>query len=67
VIRFGFEDLKLNRIHASTFRHNPASAHVLQKVCMQCEGIQRQHFFKNGVFVDLENYGLLRGEFDERT
>jgi RimJ/RimL family protein N-acetyltransferase len=62
VLTFGFEELKLNRIHASYFTHNPASARVLQKIGMKYEGIQRQHLFKNGEFIDLGNYGLLRSE-----
>ena len=38
VLRYGFEVLKLNRIHASHFAGNPASGRVMQKIGMQHEG-----------------------------
>lgn len=66
LIRFGFEELKLNRIYATYFTHNPASARVMQKAGMTFEGILRQHVVKNGVYVDLGVYSLLRGEYDQK-
>ena len=38
IIQFGFEELKLNRIAAGHFPHNPASGRVMQKVNMRYEG-----------------------------
>ncbi len=63
IINFGFEELKLNKIYASHFLHNPASGKVLINCGMQWEGTQKQHIFKNGQFLDLVNYGLLRESF----
>ncbi|NWG16704.1 MAG: GNAT family N-acetyltransferase [Chloroflexi bacterium] len=65
VIRFGFLERQLNRIHASYFTTNPASARVMQKAGMKYEGILRQHIRKNGELIDLGLYGLLRSEYTE--
>ncbi len=63
VIAFGFEALRLNRIHASHFAGNIASQRVLEKIGMRHEGPSRQHIKKWNRFIDLENYGLLASEF----
>ncbi len=63
VIIFAFNRLKLHRVYAHVFQHNMASSRVLQKVGMQYEGMLRDHVFKNGQFIDLLCYGLLREEF----
>ncbi|MCU1342536.1 MAG: acetyltransferase [Candidatus Acidoferrum typicum] len=63
VITFGFETLRLNRIHASHFAGNTASQRVLEKIGMRHEGPSRQHIRKWNRFIDLENYGLLASEF----
>lgn len=62
VLRYGFEQLKLNRIFASHFRENRASQRVLTKLGMRREGCMRQHVLKWGRFVDLELYSILRQE-----
>lgn len=62
-LRFGFEALKLNRIHASYFTGNPASAHVLDKIGMKFEGVMREHLLKDGRFIDLGGFGILRADF----
>src|SRR4051812_12494432 len=38
LLRFGFEDLSMNKIHAHHFTRNPASGRVLQKIGMKYEG-----------------------------
>lgn len=62
-VAFGFETLKLHRIHASHFAGNSASRRVLEKLGMQHEGCSREHVQKWDRFVDLENYALLASEF----
>jgi len=63
MLRYGFEDLKLHRIFASHFKHNPASGNTLKKLGMQYEGCQREHLRKWDQFVDSELYGILRREW----
>lgn len=62
VLRFGFEQLDLNRIYAHHLSRNPASGRVMQKIGMTHEGHLRQHVRKWGVFEDLELYGMLKSD-----
>lgn len=62
VMRYGFEQLQLNRIFATHFKENRASEKVLTKLGMRHEGCMRQHVLKWGQFVDLELYSILRHE-----
>ncbi len=62
VLRFGFEQLNLNRIYAYHFVRNPASGRVMQKLGMTREGCLRQHVRKWGAFEDLELYAILNGQ-----
>lgn len=65
VLRFGFGQLALRKIHASHLARNPASGRVMLKVGMKQEGYFRQHFRKWGVFEDVVYYGILAQEFDQ--
>lgn len=62
-VRFGFEVLGLNRVHATHYGRNPASGRVLQKIAMTHEGCLRAHQFHFGEFVDLVCYGAVRGHW----
>lgn len=64
ILRYGFEDLRLHRIFASHFKHNPASGRILKKLGMRYEGCQREHLRKWDQFVDSELYGILRPEWE---
>jgi RimJ/RimL family protein N-acetyltransferase len=63
VLRYGFSQLGLNRIHASHFTRNPASGRVMRKIGMVHEGRARQHVRRWDKFEDLEFYGILREEW----
>lgn len=65
-VKFGFEELKLNRIFASYFTRNAASGRVLQKIGMRHEGTMRQHLKKWDEYVDVECYAILRSEYSQR-
>jgi ribosomal-protein-alanine N-acetyltransferase len=60
VVRYGFDALELNRIHACHLLRNPASGRVMQKIGMVHEGCLRGHVRKWGQFEDLALYGILR-------
>ncbi len=62
VLRYGFENLGLNRIYASHFGGNAASGKVLRKIGMRHEGCRRGHIVKWGRIIDLELYGVLRSD-----
>lgn len=63
LLKYGFKQLKLNRIHSNHFANNPASGRILQKVGMKHEGILRKHCCKWGEYLDVELYGLLASEY----
>jgi ribosomal-protein-alanine N-acetyltransferase len=63
VVQYGFDVLKLHRIHAGHFQRNPASGRVMLKVGMRQEGLLRQHVRKWDRFEDLEVYGILAEEW----
>jgi RimJ/RimL family protein N-acetyltransferase len=62
VLRFGFEDLRLNRIYAHHMVRNPAAGRVLLHIGMQREGLLRERVRKWGVFEDVIIYGMLRAD-----
>lgn len=62
VIRFGFEVLELDRIHAGHYTRNPASGRVLEKAGMVREGVLRAHIVKWGKPEDVAVYAVLRAE-----
>ena len=63
VVRFGFEEMNLNRIEAQHETANPASGRVMEKVGMRKEGVLRQRLRNKGKFVDVALYAVLRGDW----
>ncbi|NWF69499.1 MAG: GNAT family N-acetyltransferase [Chloroflexi bacterium] len=66
VVRFGFEEMGLNRIEADSSALNTASARVLEKVGFRQEGLQREQYYEEGQFYDLMLFALLKREFAQR-
>ncbi|TWU14493.1 putative ribosomal N-acetyltransferase YdaF [Symmachiella macrocystis] len=60
ITRFGFEDLGLNRIYASVFANNPASARVLEKAGLTYEGRHLQAIKKWDEFLDTLTYARVK-------
>ncbi|MFT3919020.1 GNAT family N-acetyltransferase [Cloacibacterium sp.] len=63
VLKFGFEELNLNKIYASHFLHNPASGKVLEKCGFVFEAVLQQEILKNGKFYDLFRYCILKSNY----
>lgn len=64
VLQVGFNDLKLNKIYATHFLHNPASGKVMQKVGMKFEGVLKQEYLHQGKFLDVNRYAILKKDFE---
>ena len=62
MIEFGFKNLDINRIFASTLETNIASQKVLLKNNFIFEGISRKSAYKDGVFLDEHRFSLLENE-----
>lgn len=63
MVAYGFNTLRLHRIHAQHFTRNPASGRVMEKIGMQYEGCLRQHIYRWDQFEDLATYGILAQDF----
>ena len=63
IIKYGFDELGLNKIYARHLTVNPASGRVMEKNGMKREGIQQGHVKKDGVFMDISEYGILRSNY----
>lgn len=66
MLRFAFEDLRLNRVQATFLPKNPASGKILIKSGFTREGCLRQYVKKWGRFEDLEMYSILAAEYRQR-
>jgi len=60
LVRFGFDELSLNRITGQYLTRNPASGAVMRKIGMRHEGTLGQHVKKWGKFEDVELYGIIK-------
>ncbi len=67
ILRFGFEELKLNKMFAHHFMNNPASGKVMLKNGLKEEGYLREDIIKNGEYIDLRIYSMLRNEYFRKT
>jgi RimJ/RimL family protein N-acetyltransferase len=63
-LKFAFEQVKLARIQATHFIHNPASGRVMEKIGMTREGCLRQYVKKWGDSIDIKMYAILRTEYE---
>jgi RimJ/RimL family protein N-acetyltransferase len=64
VLNFGFSELGLHRIWATTDVQNVASCRVLEKVGMVQEGLLRQDKLLRGQWRDSFLYAVLEGELE---
>ena len=62
VVRYAFQELKLNRVYAHHMVRNPASGRVLEKLGMKREGLLRQRVRKWAVFEDVVILAILHDD-----
>lgn len=65
LLRYAFEELRLNRVNGSALAYNKASLRVCEKVGFVVEGVQRQTVYKNGTYHDLVMLGCLRSDYEK--
>jgi ribosomal-protein-serine acetyltransferase len=63
ILKYGFEDLNLNRIVIGTHVDNLKSQAVAQKLGFTFEGIERESFQLRGEFYSCHVYSMLKSEF----
>lgn len=62
ICRHGFDALNLNRISCGTFAPNAGMRNLALALGMREEGVRRQAAYKNGHFIDVVEFGMLRNE-----
>jgi len=63
MLRFGFNTLKLHRIHLGVYTFNPRAIHVYEKIGFKREGLQRDALYMDGKFHDMISMAILEDEF----
>lgn len=66
IMRFGFEDLGLNRIEAFIDPDNMGSRYLLEKTGFYEEGYLKDYFFEKNQFVDAVIFALLKKQYDQK-
>ena len=66
LVRFAFEERRLERLEANALADNAASRAVIERMGFVEEGRQRAAMFVDGERVDRVNYGLLREEWERQ-
>lgn len=67
LMRYAFDELRLNRINGSAIEYNAASLRVCEKVGFKVEGVQRKAVFKEGKYYDVVMMGCLKSDYEELT
>ena len=63
VIKYGFDEIKLNKVQICHKPDNEASKKVILKCGLYYDGNLRQYFYNNGKYEDRLYYSLLKNEF----
>ncbi len=63
ILKYGFEEMKLNRVEAFIGPDNTASRRLVEGYGFTIEGLLRQHFCYNDVLQDSVVYSLLASEY----
>lgn len=59
----GFNEINLNRIYGGTPTEHAVILKIVEMLGYSLEGISRQAIYKNGKYLDVQNYSILREEF----
>lgn len=65
-INFGFSQAGLQRIEANCFVENIASARVMERAGMQCEGISEDYYFVHGCLKSVMRYAILKRNWEKK-
>jgi RimJ/RimL family protein N-acetyltransferase len=58
LVRFAFEELKLQKLFGGHDSDNPAAGRVFEKAGFRQEGVQRAQAWRDGRYVDAVSWGL---------
>jgi len=66
IIRYGFEDMDLNRIEVTIMATNERSIAMAERLGFKREGVMREYSVWKGAFVDEYPYSILASEWRSR-
>ena len=66
VLRHGFLELNLRRIYCGTSEENIPMQKLAGYLGMKTEGVRREALFKNGKFMNIVEFGILKDEFFQK-
>lgn len=64
VMRYGFEQLNLNRVSLHVMSFNTRAIRLYEKLGFQVEAREREMFFHDGTYFDQLSMGILRNEWE---
>ena len=64
MLKQAFYNLNLQRIELTVLENNERAKHLYEKCGFKFEGIKRKSNYKNGVFVNMQMYAILKEEFN---
>lgn len=65
MLRHAFSDLNLNRVYLYANTDNQTANNLYEKIGFKKEGVLAQAVFKNGKYIDVNLYGILRSDYTE--
>tara|TARA_B100000029_G_C17162434_1_gene810144 strand:+ start:12 stop:548 length:537 start_codon:yes stop_codon:yes gene_type:complete len=67
LIKYGFEELNLIRIHCEVFENNPGACKLYKYLGFKEEGCMRQSYFNSGKYWDTYILSMLKSEYSLET
>jgi ribosomal-protein-alanine N-acetyltransferase len=67
MMKYGFTELNLHKIHASIYNPNQRSLRVSEKLGFKKEGVQKEHIYFEGKYIDIHKFSILRKEWKEQN
>lgn len=64
MLKHAFYNLNLQRVELTVLENNERAKHLYEKCGFRFEGVKRKSNYKNGVFVNMLMYSILREEFE---
>ena len=66
ILKHGFYNLNLRRVELTALKDNDMAQKLYEKIGFIKEGVKRSAKYKNGEFVDMIIYSILKEEFEEK-
>ncbi|MBU5334216.1 GNAT family N-acetyltransferase [Anaerocolumna aminovalerica] len=64
-LRYGFEVLGLHKVELEAYSFNPRAERVYRKNGFILEGVKREAFRYNNMYIDTHIYGMLKDDYDK--